>query len=63
MAHSKPIPKHKCQRCPKSATVEVLNNHNSSHGYFCTSCGKTEVRRLNIEEERINQRMRVTSQT
>jgi hypothetical protein len=41
---------YRCQRCGRTAAVEVFNNRNSSHGYFCKRCGAAEVRRLDKEE-------------
>ncbi len=39
-----------CQLCSASATKEVLNNHDSWHGYFCYDHAKEVVEKLTAVE-------------
>lgn len=44
MAHLKPIPTYKCQRCMAKAAVELINNHSSGIGYYCKTHGELALK-------------------
>ena len=40
-----------CSKCGKPAKVEVLNNRNSSTGFFCRPCGKRKLKDVQKRED------------
>lgn len=40
-----------CQKCGRLATVELLNMYNSSCGFYCDKCGKSQLKQLKLDEE------------
>jgi uncharacterized Zn finger protein len=44
----------KCRNCGKRAAVELINQVNSSNGYYCRICGTVAMNRLQNEEYQEN---------
>lgn len=47
---------HKCGRCMKNATVELVNNRNAAVGRFCWSCGQKELAAQKAREKAAGER-------
>ncbi len=50
MAYLKAIIKSRCDHCPQTASVEVLNRYNSLQGRYCRSCGARALKELEKHE-------------
>lgn len=43
MPHLREIPKPRCSRCQKPATVELYNDRNAPCGAYCKTCGNRKL--------------------
>ena len=45
-----------CKRCGKKATTELVNCVNTGLGFYCSSCGRLELKRQLVEESKLIRR-------
>lgn len=47
-----------CLTCGKPATVELLSVWNTSHGFFCKTCGQDRLKTLLADEKKADRAVR-----